>query len=65
MTDFDREAAAAGKRVDAYLNTVGRLEPEITPVDLPAAGASIAISLRRIADSLEQLQDAIWSATRK
>lgn len=39
---------------DAYLKTVERLEPEITPIDTPAALASIAISLRRIADLLEK-----------
>lgn len=38
---------------DEYLHTVERMEPEITPVDLPAAAASIAISLKRIADALE------------
>ncbi len=41
------------RRVDAYLNTVGRLEPEITPIDADAAFASIAISLKRIADRLD------------
>lgn len=39
---------------DAYLKTVERLEPEITPIDTPAALASIAISLKRIADLLEK-----------
>ena len=39
---------------NAYLNTVHRLEPDITPIDLPAAAASIAISLKRIADALEE-----------
>lgn len=65
--------AGEEERVNAYLKTVKRLEPEITPIDLPAAAASIAISLRRIADSLESLperlqiaiQDGIWNATRK
>lgn len=42
------------KEIDEYLATVARLEPEITPIDLPAAAASISISLRRIADSLER-----------
>ncbi len=40
------------RRVDAYLDTVGRLEPEIAPIDHDAAMASIAISLRRIGDQL-------------
>lgn len=40
---------------NAYLNTIARLEPEITPIDMTAAAASIAISLKRIADSLDKL----------
>lgn len=46
-------------RVDAYLHTVDRMEPDITPVDLTAAAASIAISLKRIADSLETLASVV------
>lgn len=48
-----------GQRVDAYLDTVARLEPDIVPIDLSAAAASIAISLKRIADSLEKLVLAV------
>jgi len=40
------------RRVDAYLGTVERMEPKIAPVDRDAALASIAISLKRIADML-------------
>ncbi len=43
------------ERVDAYLNTVARLEPDITMIDHDAGIASIAISLKRIADALEGL----------
>lgn len=43
------------ERVDAYLNTVNRLEPEIAPIDASAFYASAAISLKRIADSLEEI----------
>ena len=39
---------------DAYAKTVERLEPDITPVDHDGAMASIAISLKRIADALEE-----------
>lgn len=39
-----------------YLETIARLEPDIAHIDLSAASASIAISLRRIADAMEQLQ---------
>lgn len=46
-----------GKRVDVYLDTVERLEPEITAVDRDAALASIAISLKRIADRLDAIGD--------
>ncbi len=42
-------------QIDEYLETVGRMEKDITPVDLPAAAASIAISLKRIADALEYI----------
>ena len=34
-----------------YLNTVKRLEPDITPIDLAGGIASIAISLKRLADN--------------
>lgn len=43
------------ERVDVYLNTVNRLEPEIAPIDASAFYASAAISLKRIADSLEEI----------
>lgn len=37
---------------DAYLETVARIEPDVTPLDRDGALASIAISLKRIADDL-------------
>jgi hypothetical protein len=40
---------------EEYLNTVRRLEPEITPIDDCYAQGSIAISLKRIADNLDDL----------
>ena len=40
-------------RDDAYINKLDRMEANIAPVDVAGAAASIAISLRRIADSLE------------
>ena len=43
---------------DAYQNTVARLEPNIAMVDRDAALASIAVSLKRIADLLQEKQDA-------
>lgn len=43
----------AGEEAQGYLNTVDRMEKDIHPVDLPAAAASIAISLKRIANALE------------
>lgn len=63
-------------RPEAYLQTVERMEPDITYVDRDGALASIAISLKRIADVMEkkdserefrderfttQLSNAIWS----
>lgn len=48
--------AGEKERVDGYLATIERLEPDIRPIDLPAAAASIAISLKRIADFLERFK---------
>lgn len=49
------------ERVSAYLDTVGRLEPDIAMVDRDATLTSIAISLKRIADGqallIEQLSN--------
>ena len=45
--------------LDAYLNTVQRLEPEITPIDVNGAVASIAISLKRIADVMEWIKATV------
>ncbi len=45
---------AEQEKVDAYLDTVARLEPSIAMIDRDAALASIAISLRRIADTLDR-----------
>lgn len=44
---------AEKERVDAYLDTVRRIEPDIAMIDNGFAAASIAISLKRIADTLE------------
>lgn len=40
---------------DPYLDTIARLEPDIAMIDTPAGIASIAISLKRIADSLDYI----------
>lgn len=40
---------------DPYLGTIKRMEPDIACVDHAAAMASIAISLKRIADALCEL----------
>jgi hypothetical protein len=52
--EMRRESEAAGRRVDAYLDTIKRMEPDIAMVDHDAAMASVAISLKRIADSIEE-----------
>lgn len=69
----------AAKRVqaklDAYQNTIARIEPEIAMIDRDAALASIAISLKRIADQLENpeslrltiynaITEGLWNASR-
>lgn len=41
--------------VDAFILTLKRMEPDIAMVDRDAALPSIAISLKRIADTLEQI----------
>ena len=46
------------KAVDDYMATINRLEPDVSPIDASAFYASAAISLKRIADSLEKLTDA-------
>lgn len=48
--------AGEKEQVDAYLNTIDRLEPDIAMIDAGAAYASAAISLKRIADTLGQIQ---------
>lgn len=47
--------AGEKQRVDAYLDTLGRMEPEIAAVDVTAGIASISISLKRIADALDRM----------
>lgn len=47
------DIADAYGKVGAYLDTINRIEPDIAMIDTGAALASIAISLRRIADALE------------
>ena len=42
-------------RLEAYLNTVERLEPDISMIDSSYGWASIAISLKRIADAAESI----------
>lgn len=56
--------AGEAQRDQDYLETVARLEPEISMVDHDAALTSIAVSLKRIADALEQplLAERIESA---
>ena len=43
------------ERVDAYLDTINRIEPDIAMIDTGAALASIAISLRGINLALEAI----------
>lgn len=49
MTKHDAEP-------DAYLDTVKRLEPDIAMIDTGAGLASIAVSLKRIADAMTAQQ---------
>lgn len=44
---------------DPYLDTIGRMEPEIASVDIGAGWASTSISQCRIANSLESIEDIL------
>jgi hypothetical protein len=41
------------ERLNAYLKTIERMEPDVAAIDASFAYASVAISLKRIADTLE------------
>ena len=51
----EKVTSAAKDRVDGYIATINRLEPDISPTDQSAWGTSLAISLNRIADQTELL----------
>ena len=44
--------AGEAERVESYLNTIARFEPDLAMTDQDASLTSIAISLKRIADAL-------------
>lgn len=46
--------ANEAEQADGYLRTIARIEADIHMIDPGAAAASVSISLRRIADALEQ-----------
>ena len=48
-------------RRNVYLETIARLEPDLAMVDRDAALASIAISLKRIADYLDGNGPALFT----
>lgn len=50
--------AGEAKRVDAYLDTISRIEPDVAMIDASAFYASAAISLKRSADAAERQADA-------
>jgi hypothetical protein len=47
--------AGEKEKVEGYLATIDRLEPNLHVIDASTYYASAAISLKRIADSLEQI----------
>lgn len=47
--------AGERQRVDAYMDTIRRMEPDIAAVDVTGALPSIAISLKRIADAHDEM----------
>lgn len=50
---------------DAYLGTVNRIEPDVAMLDADGARASIAISLKRIADVMEKLLVVVYDEQAK
>lgn len=52
-------------KVDKYLATVNRLEPDIHPIDAGAGWASVAISLKRLADIATEAHSEMIRATRE
>lgn len=54
-----KKASLKVERVDGYLTTVNRLEPDIHMIDAGAFYASAAISLKRIADDTHRAANAI------
>lgn len=58
MSD-DQNQSPEGRRAQAYLETIDRIEPEIAMIDPAAFYASAAISLKRLADAAEALTKAV------
>lgn len=55
IVETRRVSSPEKERVDAYMDTVRRLEPSIAQIDKGYFYASVAISLKRIADSLDEI----------
>lgn len=53
------------RRVDAYQDTIRRIEPDVAPIDAAAYYASAAIGLKRIADALEAQTDHLTAIVAK
>jgi hypothetical protein len=53
------ETTREGRDANDYLDTLDRMEKDISPTDPSAYGTSAAISLRRIADAAERTNDLI------
>lgn len=54
---------AEKERLEAYMNTVKRIEPDIAMLDRDAALTSIAVSLRNISTTLDAILNTIRSST--
>lgn len=55
----------AKDQINGYLETISRFEPKIHMTDPGAYGTSIAISLKRIGDSLEQIDKQLKILTQR
>ena len=56
MTEAEKKRARAKTDGEGYLATIDSIEPNVHAIDAGAYHASVAISLKRIADSLERIE---------
>lgn len=65
VNETDKPLAEKPSAVDGYTSTVLRFEPNIWATDPAAYGTSAAISLRRIADGFDRLEEIFVNIERR